>query len=98
MSTDTEERREKYALTHYGYKAWQLEKYGEITNPRTKESRWDWQTVKYPGNLEAAARGLLDSTIGEQDKKDAQELIAIIQKAEANIIQTLKDLISERSQ
>lgn len=61
---------------------WVTEQYREITNKKTGETRCDWQTIGYYGNLDQACKRALTDGAGGSG---AAEIIAALE-------QSLKDL------
>jgi hypothetical protein len=47
-------------VNRYNYKAFELSVLRTRTNRKTGETYQEWEPYKYPGNIDAAARGILD--------------------------------------
>lgn len=92
-----EPKQTKYRLSHYNYKGWAIDEYAERTNPKTQESRWDWKTIKYPGGLEAAAKGLADCYVGQKEYDTVQELIETIRAVELRVIEAMKEIVARNT-
>lgn len=85
----------KYRLTHYNYKAWQIE---ELVTPGkdAKNQEPFWSILKYPGTLQNAASGLLDLAIGESTRESVEALTRAVEGAEKRIVAAIEDVIVER--
>ena len=85
----------KYRISHYNYKAWQIERLVE-PKENAKNQIPHWQTYKYPGNLLQAVRGLLDLSLGEIVTDDVKTLVAAVEDAERRILANIESMIVER--
>lgn len=93
MTNTNDNKAKKYRLAHYNYKGWSIDEYAERTNPRTKEAKWEWKTIKYPGALEVAAKGLLDCYIDQKEYDEVAELIKTVDFCTLSIIEALKEIV-----
>ena len=84
-----------YRLTHCAYKHWQIE---ELITPGedAKSQEPYWRSIKYPGNLTNAARGLLDLSLGEITTDSLETLTGAVKQAEKRILAAIEDVIVER--
>ena len=84
-----------YRLTHYAYKHWQIE---ELKTPGedAKNQEPYWTVIKYPGNLQNAAKGLLDLAMGEITTDSVETLTGAVKAAEKRILAAIEDVIVER--
>ena len=84
-----------YRISHYQYKHWQIEEFIEPGEDAKNQEPY-WRTLKYPGNLLQAAKGLLDLETGEVTTSDFNELVTAVQGAEKRLFDALESLIVAR--
>lgn len=80
----------KYRIKHYNYKAWEIQELKTRGKDSKNAGEQYWETIKYPGTLEAAAHGLLDLCVGN-DFETISELQSTIETAKHEI----KELITK---
>lgn len=75
---------ENVRISRYGYKAFQIEVRYERTREKTGEKYIEWAAYKYPGNVDAAVRGLLD-IVADPDKVLAADVSKFIEYYESAV-------------
>lgn len=78
-----------YRIRRYSYKAFEILKRRTVESGKN-EGEEVWEPFKYPGSLEAAAKGLLQLDIPEDEEMSVEELIAAVQQAEKNVLRALE--------
>ncbi len=77
-----------YRLSRYGYRAWQIER---------RDADGKFRPFKYPGNVTAAASGLVDLALAEFTTGDIDDLTDV-QTALEELLEAMNTAIADLSQ